>query len=235
METFSLEFLTLKECASRLDCSIREIIGLGKKGELKIHTYLDNCGADVIYYGHEFPERYGVNLEGFFKIPRNSLMPILLGKESLQIIESIDSEEKIEEFEQQGIRIKPTVSGFNALEFTLEVSIGDCFVFADDLINFENKNNIKDISKVSQKEKIEYPKELACALSVYEEFWEDRPQDKNPASEEIINEFIKGKMGNNITTSALERIRTIARPENERKGGAHSSERKTYKGKSKEI
>ena len=100
----------------------------------------------------------------------------------------------------------------------------------------------KEMESLSKKEmfvdetssfKESLPKELACAFSVYEEFWEDRPEDTNPAPEKVINSFIKEKVGN-ISSSALERIRTIARPENERKGGAHNTEKRAYKGKSKE-
>ncbi len=114
-------------------------------------------------------------------------------------------------------------------EFRIYATLDTVLIRGDELDRFF----FADDNAVDGKIK-ELPKELSCAVAVHKEFWEDRPQDKNPTREEDINAFIKGQMGGDVTEAALDRIRTISRPEKERKGGAHSSERETYKGKSKE-
>ena len=114
-------------------------------------------------------------------------------------------------------------------EARIYATLDTVLVRSDELDSFFS---IVDNAPNKQTEKL--PKELACALLTYDEFWADRPKEKNPAREEDINAFIVEKTGKHVTESALDRIRTISRPEKDKKGGAHSSERQTYKGKSKE-
>ena len=98
----------------------------------------------------------------------------------------------------------------------------------------KDESLFSDLNPCDQVNRSNLPRELGCALLTFEEFWEDRPIDKNPAREQDINAFIKGEMGNHTSDAALDRIRTISRPETEKGGGAPRSDVPTYKGKSKE-
>lgn len=79
-----------------------------------------------------------------------------------------------------------------------------------------------------------YPRELEAAISVFDEFWKDRPLNMNTAPVAVVEAFISDLMGGNVDRTALKRIATIAKPEHERVGGAPSSERPTFKGHSAE-
>lgn len=92
----------------------------------------------------------------------------------------------------------------------------------------------KQIDQLKKDDCSDYPKELSTAVSVYKEYWKDRPQDMNPASAETIENFIRSQMGDKVEKSAVKRISTIAKPEHERAGGAPSSERRMFKGHSAE-
>jgi len=77
------------------------------------------------------------------------------------------------------------------------------------------------------------PKELQVAIDVYYEFWHEKPEDINQATKTSIAHFISGKI-ENISTAAIERIDSMARPQKFKSGGVPKSEFRTYKGKSKE-
>jgi hypothetical protein len=121
-----------------------------------------------------------------------------------------------------------SINSFSDAKPLTHITLDDVVVRRNEIASFWGNVSKKEVSLEG------LPKELDCALLTFKEFWENRPQDKNSAREEDINKFIKEKIGGQITEAALERIRTISRPENDRKGGAPNSERSTYKGKSKE-
>ena len=78
------------------------------------------------------------------------------------------------------------------------------------------------------------PKELRQAISVYYEFWHEKPEETNPAQIEDIKIFLHKEAGEDISEESIKRITTIAKPEKARKGGAPKSEWKDYKGKTQE-
>ena len=77
------------------------------------------------------------------------------------------------------------------------------------------------------------PKELQLAISVYYEFWHNRPKGTNRPKKEEIKAFLL-KTSCDLSVQGIKRIDTIAKPEEDRVGGAPSQEQKNYKGKSKE-
>jgi hypothetical protein len=70
------------------------------------------------------------------------------------------------------------------------------------------------------------------AILVYKEFWENRPKDMNPATNEMIEKYINKHLGKSASTEAIKRIRTMARPNDDKTGGAPNSEKRTFKGHS---
>jgi hypothetical protein len=104
----------------------------------------------------------------------------------------------------------------------------DPFDMAEFVCNQEGKISTEAVNINHE----EYPEEIQVAILVYKEFWENRPKDMNPATNEMIEKYINKHLGKSASTEAIKRIRTMARPNDDKTGGAPNSEKRTFKGHS---
>ena len=79
-----------------------------------------------------------------------------------------------------------------------------------------------------------FPDALQMACDVYLEFWHSKPQDTNPAHKRIMESFVRDRLKRQVSQEEMKNIINIARPQDQKRGGAPSPERKIYKGKSRE-
>lgn len=133
------------------------------------------------------------------------------------------------------------IAFFQSRGFDLSHIPSECFVDKYSVLMAENDFLAQELScakkQIDQLKKdgcSDYPMELSIAISVFKEYWKNRPQDMNPASAETIENFIRSQMGDKVEKAAVKRISTIAKPTHERAGGAPSSERRMFKGHSAE-
>ena len=242
---FESDSIYLPDLSKRWDCSIRIVIEQLIKNSIDAYTFI--VAEGTISFSPD--ESFRASVSGIYKLDKNTLLKALLNEREVSIEDSIwlprnEEEEELfaDDFNLKSLSVNSIYGNWRQCSFDATTDVTKIYVEKQIVESFENTiglipcdvqmtDNIKT-SKANVYSKI--PNELKVALEVYEEFWEERPQNENPAREADINEFIRIRMGVEVNQSALDRIRTIARPENERKGGAHSSERQTYKGKSKE-
>lgn len=236
---FEREYISIFELAKRWGCSVEKIIELGSNQVLCIYTYVDTEG--IVHFS-EF-ETFSAKVEGIYKLNKLSLLKALLKKDALLTVNdrflNARSEEEEEcykeEFNYRSLHVDSIYYNWDFCIFDFEFKIEDLFVILEEIKAYEDFMEISPISQSLSTEKIksdDFPKELKIAIQVFKEFWQDRPQVLNPAPEELINKYIIEKMGGNVSGAAMERIRTIARPEQEKNGGAPRSEAKYYRGRS---
>jgi hypothetical protein len=243
---FESDSIFLSDLSTRWDCPIRIVIEQLLKNSIDAYTFIDAEGT--ISFNPDEVFRAGVS--GIYKLDKNTLLKVSFNEREVSIEDSLwmPRNEKEEEelyandFNLKSLSVNSIYGNWRQCNFETTTDVTMIYVEKHIVESFETSIGLTPCD-VQMADKIKprmegipskFPNELKVALEVYEEFWEERPQDQNPAREEDIRLFINEKMGGNVNQSALDRIRTVARPENERKGGAPSSERKTYKGKSKQ-
>jgi len=79
---------------------------------------------------------------------------------------------------------------------------------------------------------LDFPEALQVACDVYQEFWHDKPDDMNPARSELVEKYIRERLNRSTSDQEVKSIMGLARPNEAKRGGAPSTERETYKGKS---
>jgi hypothetical protein len=232
----------IDEATKKLDCSIRDVLYCAVHDIVKIGVFLDDVHCNITLHqpyqvvdnatitGLVFFEKVDVeklmhsfNYEYFnterFPIPHRVVPDV-----NLDISYPIDFESDLPS------RICPW--GNQAKDFDpLPTIYPHSHYFVDG-----SKIIVRELTSSSiglmNEELGQLPKELSVAIDVFKEFWQDRPQDMNPAPEDLINKYIKEKMGGEVSGAAMDRIRTIARPDQEKNGGAPRSEAKNYRGRS---
>lgn len=235
------KYYFIEEAAEKLSCSVRDILQLAADGHIRLGFYVDD-DFQVPYFMYEelckeLKELSGadyIHITGMVYLCREEVLKYLhcnfenrnIDKSFLTITKSVIPENNAKFLLNGWRKVAPT-------EIPLICNLNLDINHSVELLRLVVTEFPFVKEKTFQLEE-NLPKELRVAIQVFQEFWQDRPQDLNPATEETINGFIQEKMGEKVFGKALERIRTIARPENERAGGAPRSEAKFYKGKSKQ-
>ncbi|MGE4545378.1 MAG: hypothetical protein AB7D06_14820 [Pedobacter sp.] len=236
---FGREYISLLDLAMRWECSIENILEIGSSHALNIYTFIYTNGN--AHFSYDESER--VSIEGIYALDKNSLLKVLFKKSGPITVEDKIFQPTCEEDEEyytenqnyKNLQVNSYYYNWKVCRFDFNFDIEDLFLKMDEVEAYEDFMEIVPRLKTSQKElypKESLPKELSVALEVFEEFWQDRPLEQNPAPEHLINQFIKEKMGGKVSSAALDRIRTIARPDYEKCGGAPKSEAKYYRGRS---
>jgi hypothetical protein len=236
---FGREYISLFDLAVRWDCSIENILEIGSSHDLNIYTFIYATGN--AHYSYD--ESESVSIEGIYTLDKNSLLKALFKKSGPITVEDKIFQPTCEEDEEyysdnenyKNLQVNSYYYNWKVCRFEFSFEIEDLFLKMGEVAAYEDFMEIVPRLNNSKKElcpKENLPKELSVAIDVFKEFWQDRPQDMNPAPEDLINKYIKEKMGGKVSGAAMDRIRTIARPDQEKNGGAPRSEAKNYRGRS---
>lgn len=235
------KYYFIEEAAEKLSCSVRDILQLAADGHIRLGFYVDD-DFQVPYFMYEemckelksLASADYLHITGMVYLCKEEVLKYLhfdfegrnINQSFLTITKFVIPEKNAKFLLNGWRKVAPTEMPLicnSDLDINHSVRLLRLVVTGFPFVKektFQLEENL--------------PKELRVAIQVFQEFWQDRPQDLNPAPEETINNFIQERMGKKVSGKALERIRSIARPENERAGGAPKSEAKFYKGKSKQ-
>jgi hypothetical protein len=230
-----LEILFLDELSSSYEVNLKKILSLCISGGIDVYAIIKSDGTGVIS-GRPLDDPYSKRRGTFsctYQLSKMDLLSIRADKEmktdvSFRYDSGLDPDEgstksyKLYDFEAD-------IGGWDVFLGDAEIDINSLFVYNDGKLdsifntNQATHTGFVDLSQV--------PEELQLAISVYYEFWHDKPEDMNPATKDDIKSFIE-RGGKHLSQQSIDRIETIAKPESARKGGARKTGRKTYKGKS---
>jgi len=81
----------------------------------------------------------------------------------------------------------------------------------------------------------EFPDAIQVACDVYQEFWHHKPSTMNPAPVRTIEAYARTRLNRTTSNQEVKNIVALARPREEKRGGAPALDRETYKGKSRKT
>lgn len=225
----------IDDAAKKLDCSIRDILQYAADGIIQLGVYLSDYPCNIIL-SDPYENIEDARVTGIVYI-RKCDIEEFLHEVNFEFFSSarVSASQFIEPDEDA------TMMAWECSRITFDDKVKDYAnlrMYVRNL-NFDaRKLIVKEFPIPTLKEmNFEFkdiPKELRVAIEVFEEFWQDRPQELNPAPEHLINQFIRERMGKKVSSAALDRIRTIARPDHEKGGGAPRSDAKHYRGRSQQ-
>jgi len=228
MNKLDSNIIFLNDLASRFKCNPIKILEYGINGKLDIYAILNSTGR--IHHSEERIKNGRHSFKCIYNLNKNDLLSLKANKNLSTFVEfkyhrncdrngkNIDSNE-IFGFQTDSDRW----DSFTASE---NITINNLFVYDDEnlaLVIHKNERNDYLINPT------ELPKELRLAVSVYYEFWHNKPEETNPAPIESIRSFLTDE---DISKQSFNRINIISKPEKAKRGGSPRTDWKTYLGKS---
>lgn len=231
------KYYFIDEAADKLGCSVRDVLQYAADGIIKVGVFFDNVCCHVSLFG-PFEIDENANVYGIVYLSNSNVERFLhsvnfdnILNQPLEITSYVypDEETELTSTAIERISFCTKAKGLNT---NISMKVNSNLYFDSSKIIVVGFPSCSE--KTMSVEFSNLPKELSVAVDVFKEFWQDRPQELNPAKQASIDQFIKEKMGGEVSAAALDRIRVIARPEISKMGGAPKVGAKSYKGRSKE-